>query len=514
VSERRLLLEETSVSHSSVIVSASLLLTALFGAGQALLLAFIQGEGRDTDAFLAAYALYVVFAIFGGSLRASVVPLIGASRSEQEFRTRAAEVISRIFLLAVVALGLLLAFSPLVGQALTHGLPRDARWTAVLTLIVLAPAAFCQIHAAALSAVLTAARRFAFSSFLYVLAGVIGLGCSALLLELIGVLGAAFGLLLGASMLAVGHTLYLRTFGIHIKSQLSWLRDRAERDLTVLLIAGAALAIGFQASLAISLAAISGDPGAITAYTYAFFIVSLALSISSSSIVLVTLPDLVGRIAHEGIEAARHHFRLVTPYMFAVLTPMLVAFAAYGHPVLETIFGDSLSEHTVDLIYDIGLLLSLMAIPSALLFQTSAATLALGRSRWFLWVASLSLLFHAAIVFPLAELGPKAVAGGHIVSTTAMTAFLMAVTFGRRWPRLAAGALARSAPALALSSVFVLPRLLLGSDPEVALAIGSATVSALIYAGLVALLWPSVGTAFVDLFRRPLKPTDSMSIAP
>jgi peptidoglycan biosynthesis protein MviN/MurJ (putative lipid II flippase) len=504
-SGRRLLLAETSVSHSSAIVSASLLATALLGAGQALLLAFIVGEGSHTDAFLAAYALYIVFVIFGASLRSSVVPLLGSPDSEEEFRSHAAEMISRILVLAVAALALLTVLSPLIGQAVTLGLPGDARWTAVLTLLVLAPAAFCQIQAAALSAALTASRRFVFSSLLYVLAGVVALGCSAILLDLIGVLGAAFGLLVGALLLAAGHGLYLRSFGIRFHPRVGWLRERAERELALLLVAGSSLAIAFQANLAISLASISADPSAITAYTYAFFIVSLILSISSSSLVLVTLPDLVGRIAREGAGAARDYLRVVAPYMFAVLAPLLFGLAAYGKPLLDAIFGDSLSERTVNLVYDISLLLSGMAVPGALLFLTTAATLALGRSRWFLGVGAASVVVHSAIVIPASALGPRAVAVGHIGSTIVMTALLMAATFGRQWPRVAIGALVSSARAFALSSVFFLPRLAFGSDPGVATAIALATICALVYAGLVLLLWPSVGGAFLDLARRPLR---------
>src|SRR6187455_338637 len=168
---RRLFRPETSLSHSSAIVSVSLLAAALFGAGQALLLALIEGEGSKTDAFLAAYALYVVFAIFGGSLRASVVPLLHPSEAEGELERQVADLGSRIVGIAIAAFVLMLALAPIVGQALTLGLPSDARWTAVLSLLILAPAAFCQIYAATLSASLTAARRFAFSSLLYVLAG-------------------------------------------------------------------------------------------------------------------------------------------------------------------------------------------------------------------------------------------------------------------------------------------------------------------------------------------------------
>jgi peptidoglycan biosynthesis protein MviN/MurJ (putative lipid II flippase) len=510
---RQLLRPETSLSHSSAIVSVSLLAAALFGAGQALLLVLIEGEGSKTDAFLAAYALYVVFAIFGGSLRASVVPLVRAG-SEEDLERRVSELGSRILGIALAAFALLIAVSPVVGQALTLGLPANARWTAVASLLILAPAAFCQICAAALSASLTAARRFALSSLLYVLAGAIALGCSAVLIALIGVLGAALGLLVGAVLVLAGHALYLRSVGVGFHPHLSGLRDRAQRDLALNLIAGAAVAIAFQVNLAISLSVVSDETGAITAYTYAFFLVSLCLSISGSSLALVTLPDLVTRIAREGAAAAREHLVTVAPYMFAVLAPMLLGFAAYGQPVLDAVFADSLTQPTIDLLYDIGLLLCAMAIPTALLFLTTSITLATGRSRMFVRVGLISIVVHAAIVIPLSTLGPRAVAAGQIASSAVMTALLMAVTFGPSWPKLALQALGRSLPALVFASVFVLLRLPLGSDIDLAVALGFAALSAIVYTALVVMLWPRVGAAFVDLVRRPAKPAPRQAVPP
>jgi hypothetical protein len=186
-----------------------------------------------------------------------------------------------------------------------------------------------------------------------------------------------------------------------------------------------------------------------------------------------------------------------------VLAPLLVGFAAYGHPLLEGVFADSLSKGTVDLLYDIGLLLGAMAIPTALLFITTPVTLALGLSKRFLTVGFASVLIHAAIVIPASGLGPRAVAGGHLASSVVMTALLMAATFGRPWARVAARALASSLPAFGLASVFVLLRLPLGSDMGVVEALTFGIISTLVYAALVALLWPRVGAAFVDLVRRP-----------
>jgi peptidoglycan biosynthesis protein MviN/MurJ (putative lipid II flippase) len=313
-------------------------------------------------------------------------------------------------------------------------------------------------------------------------------------------------------VLLASHAVYLRRFGLRFRPRLAWLRERRTWELGLLLIAGAALAICYQANLVISLAACSTTVGAITAYTYAFFIISLLLGISSSSLVLVTLPDLVNRIAREGIAATHDHLRTMAPYTFAVLLPLLFAFIAYGKPLLEAVFGGSLSDGTIDLTYDIGLLLSVMAIPSALMFLTSAATLALGRHRRFLVVGAASVLVHAAIVIPLSGLGPRAVASGHIVSTCFMSGLLMGATFGRGWIRLALDALARSAPAFALASVFLLARLPLGSSPQLLPALAAAAFSAVAYGVLTVLLWPRVGRAFVDLVRRPMQPPDAAGL--
>ena len=81
----------------------------------------------------------------------------------------------------------------------------------------------------------------------------------------------------------------------------------------------------------------------------------------------------------------------------AVVAPLLLGFAAYGKPVLDAIFADSLTQSTIDLMYDIGLLLSVMAIPTALMFVTTAITLATGRSTVLQGVVH--LVIFAAYIF-------------------------------------------------------------------------------------------------------------------
>jgi peptidoglycan biosynthesis protein MviN/MurJ (putative lipid II flippase) len=500
--ELRLIRPETSVSHSSVIVSAGLFLTALLGAGQALLLVFIVGEGNDTDAFLAAYSLYVVFAIFGGSLRASIVPLLGAVDSDSTLRERASEIGSRVLMMGVVAMVGLAAVSPLLGQLMTTGLPSGDRWTAVLALVVLAPAAFLQIEAAALSAVLTAARRFVFSSSLYVGAGALALACSAALLELMGVIGAGLGLLVGALALAGGHAVYLHRFGVRLRPRLSLGKDRRQGELAVLLVAAAALGIALQVNLAISLSALSGDTGVITVYSYAYFFVGMLLTISALPLGLVTMPDLIQSIARDGSAAVREYLSRMAPYAFAVLAPLLFAYAADGRPLVEAIFSNSLSDESIDLLFELGLVLGLLTIPGTLLYLGSNLTLALGRSRRFLAVSVVAVVIQAAIVLPLSGLGATEVAFGHVASITIMSALVLRAAFGSGWAQLGLAALRRSLPAFLLASVFFAFRLPLGSDPPVLAAVAAGLAGLIAYVALGRLLWPSVATAFVDLLRR------------
>jgi peptidoglycan biosynthesis protein MviN/MurJ (putative lipid II flippase) len=501
------LLADTSLSRSSVIVSASLLLAALLGAVQALLVVFIVGEGSDTDAFLAGYSLYFVFAIFGGSLRASVVPLLGHAESEERLRARAAEITSRTLLVGLVALLALLALGPAVGQLLTLGLPADDRWIASFTTLILAPAAFMQLQAAALSATLTAARRFTFSAVLYVVSGLVALGSSALLLALVGVIGGAVGLLLGAVVLGGGHTLYLRRFGIEQRPRLRWLRESEQWQLALDLVSGAALAVALQVNLAISLAVISSDAGAITAYSYAYFMATLILTISSVPLSLVTLPELVGRIATAGEKVAESHFLRVSPYSLAIVAPLVFGYAADGRPLLEAVFSGSLSASTIDLLYEVGLAFCIMIVPTALMFLGAMVVMALGRWRQYLVGALAGVAVHAALVISLSTLGPRAVAIGHLASATILTAIILAIAYRERWAPIAAEALRRSSPAFAFALVFVLLRLPLGDDPGWAAAAAAALAGMLAYAALSVRFWPAVSTAFVDLVRRPARLT-------
>jgi len=82
---QRLMSSRRSLSLNSALVSVGLLLTALLGAGQALVVLFIVGPSQSTDAFLIAYAVYSPFALLGATMRRTLVPLLGTIDSEDRF---------------------------------------------------------------------------------------------------------------------------------------------------------------------------------------------------------------------------------------------------------------------------------------------------------------------------------------------------------------------------------------------------------------------------------------------
>src|SRR3954453_17320923 len=164
-----------NAARASLAVSAAFLVTSLLSGALALLVAIIVGEGADTDAYFAAYSIYLFFVIYGAGLRVSVVPLLGAVEDERAWRSSAADVLARLVGLALLATGAVVLLSPGIGPLLTPGRPGQARGTAAVCLAILALASYCQISGAALAAALAAVRRFPASSAIYALgAGAVG----------------------------------------------------------------------------------------------------------------------------------------------------------------------------------------------------------------------------------------------------------------------------------------------------------------------------------------------------
>lgn len=503
--DRQLVAFDAHTGSNSLVVSISNMLTSLFGALSGLLIVFIAGSGVRTDAFLAAYSLYLVLIMFSATLRTSLMPLFGAVKSDGDLKQRFDDVMPKVLSVGIAASILLLALSPLLGYLLTRGLGGTAHTTAGLVLAVLVPAGYLQIQSATLSAALGSARRFIFSSLAYVVTTALTVVMTAIFLLLFGVIGAAFSILIGAFLVTAVHFFYMSKFGSMVFPRFSWMRDRKEWKVPLLLIYSAAIGLALQLDLTVALSAISSSASAITDYTYAFFLMSLFIGVSAAALSLVTVPQLVSDVASRGQAAGHEYLAKMIPHAFAVLIPLLAGFAALGEPLLSAIFHSSLSGRDIAQLYDIALVMISMTVAMVILINIYVVTLATGRQQRAAVIAVTSVLLQVALVIPISKYGVLAVAAAHSFVVAVTAVFLLRATLDSAWIKTTARALIRSAPAVAISSVFLFARLVTGDDPSWYVATLSLLVAGAIYSIVVLALWPSVGSSFIGIVKSLVK---------
>jgi O-antigen/teichoic acid export membrane protein len=491
----------TSTARSSVVVSISFLLSAALGGLLALMIAVIVGEGDDTDGFLAAYSAYLTFILFGSTLRVALVPLLGSTADEAEFRRRAAERVRRLLAAGGVAAAVLLACSALLGRALVPGASSDAQATAALSIAILSVAGFCQIWSAALSAVLGAVRRFSSSAAFYVLSSAVTVALASLLMALIGIAGAGIGVLGGAIALLATHFAYLRRFGFVVKPAWRTAASRETWRLAALAAAGASVPVVLQLDATISLAAISERSGAVTAYSYAYFFTVLATGVTAGAIGLVTMPGLVAALAERGKSAADDYLNATAPFSVFLYLPIAAGYAVFGRPLVGAVLEGPLTPDTVDVLWDASRIFLVMGLSWALLAPLTTLALSLELYWKLALVAAATVPIHAALVIPAAQDGPVSASAAHALSGTIFVIAIMALIFGRPAVAAAARAVRDSLPAAGLALVFPAVGLAGLAGHGSARALAGLAVAGTLYLGLGVRLWPSVAGQAVRLLR-------------
>ena len=496
---------ELERARSSIVVAAGLLATSLIGIGQSVLMTAIVGPGEQTDAFLAAYSIALPVVLLASTLRGQLVPMFGPA-DQDGFHARAVEVASRAALLGAALAVCLLLIAPFGARLITRGLSHEAQETAVGVLLILSISAFMQFRAAALSAVLAGARRFETSAVLYVVSGTVALTLSGLTLPLVGVVGAAGGIFAGAVVLLAGHERHVRRYGVRLKLEPRWLRERGQLMLALSLTGYAALGLAQQFNLTIALGAVSGQVGAITVYTFAFLAILMLLTITNVSLGLVLLPDLVSSLRDGEANAAAAHLARVSSFALALLVPMLVAAAAYGSPLLLFILDPLFGHGDITLMAELIRIFCLLAIPTALM-QT-AITIAVAQGAWRLTLVTAlgATCVQGAMTAVLAGDAATTVAAAHtgVAVLTALT--FIGVLFGRRAADAARRVSRPVGAAVVLGSTVALPRLVLGSEPTAGAAAGALLLGVALYLTALWHLWPTVARPLLGRIVGPARP--------
>jgi len=486
--------------HSSLLVATSLVATSLLGALQAFALLVICGSDARTEAFLAAYVLYLPVAVMGASLRATVAALV--SRAPVGERSRQAnEIVARCIVFGALVAGVMLVLTPVLAPVISGDLPTEVRPTTLAALAFLLPAAFLHIVAAALSGALGAHERFGFSAVAYVVTGTISLIVSIVMLLAIGPLGAGVGVLTGTVVLAGAHLHRASSVGIRIRISPKALLDRDQWRIVTEVLSGAALGFALQTNLAISIVAIGAHEGAITAYSYAYFMTAMLLSLSSLPLALVTLPELVGAVQRGGRRAVADHLVRCAPFAYAVVLPLVFAFLAFGQSLVSWAFEPFVDTQTAHLVFDVGQALVVMALPATLFYLASAASLPAATPLGRLVAAGLAIAVQGAAVASVSG-APQEVAWAHAGAMTISTFALLAQVLGRQTLDAMLRSLRTVLPVAAAAAPILVIGLLVGAAATPIQAAAAALVAMAIYVLALLRLAPLVAAPFVALMRR------------
>lgn len=486
--------------RNSLLVAASLIATSMLGAAQAFALLVICGKDPRIEAFLAAYALYLPISVLGSSLRATVSSLV--SRVPAADRGgHAAEIVSRCVLFGALVTGTMIVIAPLLAVLISGDLPASLRDTTTIALALLLPAAFLHLVAAALSGALGAHDQFGFSAAAYVATGMVALAVAIASLSMIGPLGAGVGVLTGTMFLAGAHMRRGRLLGIRLRLKHRALRERDQWKVTTQVLTGAALGFALQANLAISLAALGTQAGAITAYSYAFFMTTMILSLSSLPLALVTLPGLVGAVQRRGRAAVADHFVRLAPYAYAVVLPLVAGFLGFGRPVVEWAFEPFVAPGIAQLVFDVGRSLVLMALPATLFYLASAASLPATTPCDRLVVCSASIALHIVAITLVSD-DPRAVAWAHAAAMLLSTIILLAQVLRRQTlPAMLRSLRAVFPVAIASSPILIIGQAAANTGSAATVAV-AASFAGMIYLLVLRTVAPAVFAPFVALLHR------------
>lgn len=494
-----LISDSTNNARTSVIVSASQLVTALFGGVFALLVVVVLGESAEADGFLAAYSVYLMLIVFGLTLRVSLVPMLGLNTRPSEFEQNAKLRVSEILPVAMLLGGLLIALSPLLGGLIMHGASDEAKSAAAVSIAILGLAAIGQIWAATVSSVLGGAQRFVVSSIAYLVSSGLMLVASFALMLAFGVIGAAIGVVLAALVLAAMHIAYAGRLGFWAwPNPRALLRGESWRAVgTVSSVSISTMVL--QLNLTIAIAFVSGATGLVSGYVYAYLATVMITGVTASTIGLVTLPGLMQSLDQQGPEAVDHYLRETSAFGVFLYVPVALGFVCFGRPVLDAIFGNTLSVETIDFLWDATRIFMVMGFVWSAFVPLATITLSLRRYGVLAISALVLIPVHLLLLVLLSPSGPIWTVVAHVISGSVLYVFLGFLLLRERAPH-AVWTVAKSiAPCLLLSLVFAIPALVLGVPSTLLGSLIAIAICSAAYFAAGVLFWPRVGGRMLEL---------------
>lgn len=493
----RLISESPNSARSSAVISGTTLVATMLGGFFALAVTWIIGAGAETDGFFAAYSAYTAFIVFGTSMRVALVPQLGPASEPEAFRANATDVVARLIPLALVLCAVFVLAAPVIGYALTLDADPRTREVAIASIALLSIAAFFQIWAAVVAAVLGGAKRFVATSLASMISLAVSVTIGAILLETVGILGASVGMIVGAATYALAQVVYLRRLTFSAPPKVRAVFERRTWLVGGRMAIAAVLPIVIQLYLTMALAAISATEGAVTAYTYGYLIATVLSAVSVGTVGVVSMPAAVDAVHREGSSAAVPFVKDVGSVGFFLFWPLAICFALFGKPVVDALFGGSLSASEIEVLWNSSRLFMVLGVVWAVGMPFTTYALAMHLYSRVAVSAFCLFLIHALTMFIFAGDDPTTVAAIHVGGGVALFLVLSIVIMGatalRAW---AAELKAIVVPALLGLSIVAI-ELLFGSPGNVGAAIALSAAGCAAYAALSYFATPNLGRKLI-----------------
>jgi hypothetical protein len=349
------------------------------------------GRGVETDGFFAAYGVFLVLVLAASAVRAAVLPKLARARAQGTFGSLFASYALAIWVVAAPALALAIFASDWCAEQLAAGLPPSAQNVAAEALVFLVPAAVAHLFAALCASGLAAHNSYATAAAGYALGSVLGLALILWRIDEDGIIACAWGTLLnGVVTLAVPLTALLFRAEWGRRATLPVLARLGE------LARASSLAIALQALFVVCLRFVSDlGTGAVTSFTYAYFVAAALVSVTATSLGVVSSVPLT-RASLSDARATRHVISM-SLVSFAAVAAAAGVFALVGDDLVHAALGPAYKGEAGSEIGDLIVLLGPWMATSIGVTITFPMIFVAGRERRLPLLAGVALLLHVLV---------------------------------------------------------------------------------------------------------------------
>jgi putative peptidoglycan lipid II flippase len=416
--------ERAGLIRSSAAVAAGTLTSRVTGLLRIGALAWAVGGGTVADVYNLSNSTpnFVYELIVGGILAATIVPIFVRQFADGDERSTSAVFTITMTVVAVFTFVAMLC-TPLLARLYTisadTGDAADQRRIITVLLLCFLPQMLFYALTALETALLNARRRFVAAAFAPALSNVVIIGTmlvfggrthgdiainTATLRDDIGlVLLLGLGTTLGIATMALVLIAPVRRAGVRIRPVFAW-RDAGVRTLVRL----SGWTLGYVAAnqltqIFVLVLAKTGDPGNVTAYSFAFIFYVLPHSLIAVSIMTTMSPELARRAADDDLPGLRRDFTMGLRYLALLLIPASVLFLTLAQPIVGSLQIGEFNAANAAVTGDTLQIFAISLVPMSLYLYTMRAFYARQDTRtpFFINLAENAVNFALAIaLFP------------------------------------------------------------------------------------------------------------------